>query len=371
MFRYRRLFTSLVAGVIILSLLVACAPAPTPTAKATVPTPTPVPPTPTPKPLKFGFLIPTVENPFWVNCSGFAEEAARALGIDLIVENFHNREDEELADLEALIARGIDGLLLVPQTGEIGPALLRMAEGAGIKVIGIDRWPEVEPGDPEYPGYFAFIGPNDEKAGYGIAKALAEHGVTKMFSINLFHGASVTEDRAAGMRRGAQEFGIQILAEDWGAPVGETREWGVIRTENYLSRFPGPGFNGVWNVCDETAMGVVKIVQERGLGDQILVGGMDMIPDAMQAVKDGTYLFTTGGHWLQGGFAVVMLFDYFHGVEPTETIVKIDLIGVTSENVDDVAEGLIPFPPEFDFKAISRYYNPEVETHFDIAALVK
>ena len=323
------------------------------------------------EPIKVGFLIPTVENPFWVRTADFAKEAGEGLGIEMIIENYHNREDEELADLESLIAKGVDGLMIVPQVTEIGPALLKKALEADIPVIGIDRWLGVEPGDPDYPNYLAFIGPDDEDAGYQIAKALHHAGADKLVSIHLFHGASVTEDRASGMRRAQDEFGMENLAEDWGMPAGETRQWGLVRIEDYLSRFPPdesgePQFNGIWNVCDKVGMGAVKAIEDNGLHGKVLGAGMDLDADAMRAIRDGTYLFTTGGHMLQGGFGAIMLYDKWLDVDPTEKIVKIDMAGADASNVDIVEESLVPYPKDFDFLSISRYHNPEMETYFNI-----
>ena len=314
--------------------------------------------------LTVGVEVPTLANPFWVNYIGFMEQVAAELGIELKIVDVQNREDKQISDLESLITSGVDGLVVVPQTAEVGPKLLKMAEDAGIPIVIPDRWPGVEPGDPAYTQYVAFIGPNDVKAGYDICSALVDAGADKLVAVSGFHGASVHEGRSEGMRQCVEEKGIELLAEEW---VGETRDKGMAVTENYLSRFPGPGFNGVWHLNDDTAMGTIQALEEEGVLDKVKVGGMDLNPDAVKALKEGKYAYSTGGHWLQGGFGLLMLYDWINGVEPTERVVRLDLMGVTPETVDKFEEMYITNPPQYDIKSMSRFHNPDAKTYFEIS----
>jgi len=314
--------------------------------------------------LVVGVQVPTLANPFWVNYMGFMQQVADELGIELKVSDVQNREDKQIADIESLIAAGVDGLVVVPQTAEVGPKLLQKAEEAGVPIVVPDRWPGVEPGDPEYTQYVAFIGPNDVKAGYDICSALVDAGADKIVAVSGFHGASVHEGRSEGMHQCVEEKGIELLAEEW---VGETREKGMAIMENYLSRFPGPEFNGAWHLNDDTAMGSIQALEAAEVLDKVKVAGMDLNPDAVKALKEGKYTYSTGGHWLQGGFGLIMLFDWINGVEPTERVVRLDLMGVTPDTVLDFEDKFITNPPQYDIKSMSRFYNPEAQTYFEIS----
>lgn len=66
----------------------------------------------------------------------------------------------------------MDGLIITPQSTSIAPALLRAAAQANIPVVVTDRYPGYDPGQESNADYVAFLGPNDEQAGRGIAEAL-------------------------------------------------------------------------------------------------------------------------------------------------------------------------------------------------------
>lgn len=364
----------LVIAVIALGLMMACAaPAPQPAApqeEAAAPTAEVMPVEEEPPveeeaaALVVGVQVPTLANPFWVNYMDFMQQVAGELNIELKVSDVQNREDKQISDLESLIAAGVDGLVLVPQTAEVGPTLLRNAEEASIPVVIPDRWPGVEPGDPEYSQYVAFIGPNDFDAGYNICQALVDAGSTKLVAVSGFHGASVHEGRSDGMNQCVEDNGIELLAEEW---VGETREKGLQTMENYLSRFPGPEFDGAWHLNDDTAMGSIQALEAAGFLEDVHVAGMDLNPDAVQALQEGKYTYSTGGHWLQGGFGLIMLYDWINGIEPTERVVRLDLLGVTPETVDVFVDQYIENPPQYDIQSMSRFHNPDAQTYFEIS----
>ena len=62
-----------------------------------------------------------------------------------------------------------------------------------------------------------------------------------------------------------------------------------------------------------------------------MVVAMDLNPENVDAVKNGDLLFDIGGHWLQGGFALVMLYDEIKGkpVPKDQDNVKLKLLPLT------------------------------------------
>ena len=91
---------------------------------------------------------------------------------------------------------------------------------------------------------------------------------------------------------------------------------------------------------------------------------MDLNPENVDAVEKGTLLFDIGGHWLQGGFALVMLYDHLNGkaIPADQANVKLTLLPLTK---DQVAQFRTDFPdgvPVYDFKKYSRTYTPDAAT---------
>ena len=76
-----------------------------------------------------------------------------------------------------------------------------------------------------------------------------------------------------------------------------------------------PDIKGVWAANGGTATGVMTALKNAGKkpGKDVIVVAMDLNPENVEAVKNGDLLFDIGGHWLQGGFALVMLYDQIKG----------------------------------------------------------
>ena len=123
-----------------------------------------------------------------------------------------------------------------------------------------------------------------------------------------------------------------------------------------------PDIKGVWAANGGTATGVMTALKNAGKkpGKDVIVVAMDLNPENVEAVKNGELLFDIGGHWLQGGFALVMLYDQIKGkaVPKDQDNVKLKLLPLTK---DRIAQFEADFPggvPPYDFKAHSRVYTP-------------
>jgi ABC-type sugar transport system substrate-binding protein len=317
------------------------------------------------KALTVGIQVPDLVNPFWVNYVNFMKQTGKALNITVQVSDTQEKQEKQVADLESLIAAKVDGLVLVPVTAEVGPSLLKRVQEAKIPTVIADRYPGSDPDPAKNPYYISFIGPDDEQAGYDIAMALINAGAKKLVAISGLHGSSVAEGRSKGLHKAlAEQPDVKLLAEEWGS---ETRERAQPIMEDFLSRFPGPGFDGAWHLNDDSAMGSMQALKNAGVLGKVKLAGMDLIPDAIQQIKAGNYLFSTGGHWLQGGFGLIMLFDKLNGIDPAERVVRLKLMGVTQQTVDQFLDQFINNPPSLDVKSMSRFYNPSAKSYFEIS----
>ena len=124
-----------------------------------------------------------------------------------------------------------------------------------------------------------------------------------------------------------------------------------------------PEVKGVWCANGGTATGVRAAIKNMGKepGADIKVVTMDLSPDNVEAMKRGELAFDIGGHWMQGGFALSMMFDYLHGypVSPEQATVKLKLTALTPDRLSDYERDFPNDWPVYDFKLKSRYYNPD------------
>ena len=60
------------------------------------------------------------------------------------------------------------------------------------------------------------------------------------------------------------------------------------------------------------ALGAMEGVVAAGKspGKDVFIGGLNWDPPALDKVKDGALVTTVGGHFMIGGWALVLLYDY-------------------------------------------------------------
>jgi ABC-type sugar transport system substrate-binding protein len=322
-----------------------------------------------------GVSVPVLANPFWQRYVGFVNQVAEQLNVKVNIVDCQNQEAKQLEDIENLLASGVKGLIVTPQTAQVGPTIIQRARQANIPIAITDRWPGIDPIKYDWDGYVGFIGPDDQDTGYKIAKSLIDSGKTVLVGICGVHGASVAEGRDAGLEKAVKGSpNTQLLNVEW---VGETSDLGIQTTENFISAY-GTKIQGIWCYNDALATGAIKAFRDSGKGDQLLnhqieVAGMDLNPDAVELITQGYYYTSFGGHWLQGGFGLIMLYDYMHGQKPDPQyrVVRLKLMQVTKDNVDKFTAQYIDHPPAIDAAKLSKAMNPSASGQYFFEISVK
>lgn len=312
------------------------------------------------KNLNIGLVVPTMANEFWVRSVKFAQKAAKELGFNLIVLDSRDSGDLNIKNAQDLISRRVDALTFVAYW-LTGPRILQMCERAGIPVFVHDTYVVGVKPQEVYKQYIAYIGPYNFKGGYAIADYLIKHmrtsndGRKKMVSLPGLLGTSVAEERRVGLLACLAEHPeVDLIAEQGG---NFRRDNGMKIMEDMLSAYSDIG--AVWTPCDEVALGAIIAIEKAGRQNQMIVGGMDMNDEAVQALIDGRYAFTLGGHWLQEGFVVTMMYDYLHGfkIPKVESNVELFLAEVPDkETAITLQKEWLPFP-KWDFKKHSKVYS--------------
>lgn len=311
-----------------------------------------------------GVVVPTLAAQFWNSYIDFMKKGAAELGVDLVVLNADNKPDQMVKSLEDLVARPVDGIIFTPYWATAAKGL-SLAKEAEIPVILTDSYPDFSPQTARFPDYKAFVGPSDADAGRQMAEALFAalkpdaDGKKVIGVVNGTAGTSVAIDRRKGLGDALKDHPEVVVAgEVDGNFVRDTSQ------TVFESLYQGhPAIKGVWAANGGTATGVMTALKNAGKkpGTDVVVVAMDLNPENVDAVKSGDLLFDIGGHWLQGGFALVMLFDEIKGkaVSKDQDNVKLKLLPLTK---DRTAQFDADFPggvPPYDFKAHSRTFTPD------------
>ena len=230
-----------------------------------------------------------------------------------------------------MISAGVDGIVIGVVSDKVGATVLESAEAAGIPVTFMQRSPGVAPDAYQGKSYIGYVGTDDIGGGETASQTLYDSGARKWVAMTGSQGNSVAEDRL----KAAQDFAaahpdVTILQSQYG---NEARDAGQKTMENFLSAYPGPGFDGVYSFNDEGALGAVQALKNANALASVKVTAIDATVDAINAVAAGELLTSVGGGYACGAFALVELFDHLNGHPPKSRSVNIPLLSVTAENV--------------------------------------
>ena len=192
-------------------------------------------------------------------------------------------EAKQSADVDDLIAQGVDVLLLTPLTADALTPAAQRALDAGIPVITLDRAVNIE--------VTQHIGADNKLIGKAAAEFVAEtllHGEGgKVLEIQGVLGASATTDRhdefVAWLEENAPN--VEIVG---GSQTGEyRRENALVVMNDYLSTFGSGEADVVYTHNDEMALGAVQALETANRLDEIAVVGVDGQNEAIDAIADG------------------------------------------------------------------------------------
>ncbi len=227
-----------------------------------------------------GLIVSTLNNPFFVTLKDGAEAAASDLGLELAVLDSQNDPAKELANMEDLITRGVDVILINPTDSDAVVGAVRMANDAGIPVITLDRGASA--GD-----IVTHIASDNvaggEMAGQFIVDALGGSG--KVVELEGIAGTSAARDRGAGFNAALEGTDVEVVARQ---VADFDRTMGLTVMENILQA--QAEIDAVFAHNDEMALGAQKAIEASGR--DIMIVGFDATDDAVAAVEAGTMAAT-------------------------------------------------------------------------------
>jgi ribose transport system substrate-binding protein len=227
--------------------------------------------------VKIGVSISTLNNPFFVSLKEGAEKEAKAQGADIIVVDSQNDSAKQVSDIEDLIQKGVDVLIINPTDSDAVTAAVQSANDAKIPVITVDR--SANGGD-----VVSHIASDNvaggKMAGDFIAEKLGNKG--KVVELEGIPGSSAARERGEGFHKAIDGVaGIKVVAKQ---AADFDRAKGLTVMENILQG--NKDIQAVFAHNDEMALGALQAIEAAGLKNVIVVG-FDATDDAVKAVKDG------------------------------------------------------------------------------------
>jgi ribose transport system substrate-binding protein len=269
-----------------------------------------------------GLSVSTLNNPFFVTLVEGAQAAAEAMGVELIVVDAQDSPSTEAANIEDLIAQGVDAILINPTDSDAVVPSVLAANQAGIPVFTIDR--SASGGE-----IVSHIASDNVAGGVLAAQYLCSRlgGAGKVVELEGIAGTSAARDRGQGFNQYMAEScpGVEIVARQ---TANFNRAEGLTVFENILQA--QSVIDGVFAHNDEMILGAIEAATAAGRTGIVFVG-FDAIDDAVSAVRAGTLAATVAQQpALMGELGVMTAYDFLAGA-PVEDFIPVDLSLVTNE----------------------------------------
>ena len=318
------------------------------------------------------------DDAFFKLMTSFMQAAADDLGFEMAV--YYGDRNHVLIDenVQTIFKRErLPDYLVGMNARGSGVAMLEKAEARRVPTIfinqsflGDDRDKMGTPGQKYKQWLFEYL-PDDTHSGYILAKTLIEKaladglagkdGIVNVIGVSGHETSAASILREEGLKRAISEFPNaklhQVVHAGW--KQDRAREL----TKGLLNRYPE--VTVVWSASDKMAMGIAEGIREvkKTPGVDVLTGGVDWANFALDMVEDGDFTVTVGGHFMDGAWGLVMLYDQIHGVDvPQVSNSHFSLL--TAENVGRYRKNFGNNNwSKIDFRKFSKHLNPELKEY--------
>ena len=273
-----------------------------------------------------GVSLPQDDNPFYIAMLRAIRARAQELGWDVATVSSNEDKAKQINGVQDLVAKGVKGILISPIDAVGVNAAYDAAAAAHVPIISLAR-------GSASPNQTLHIPMDEKQVGRDIAEWTAKRigGQGKVALLGGPPGAPTFRNLEQGYTEVMAKYpGVGIAFRNDG-PL--TRERGLKNAEDALVAHPD--LVAIYAANDDVALGAAQAVAAAGRKGKILVTGMNGVPPALRAVKDGSLALTVElkpADW--GRLGVDTLALYLRGDKPTGAVTVPHAL-VDQTNVDD------------------------------------
>lgn len=267
---------------------------------------------------KIGFIVSTLNNPFFVDLKSGIEERAKELGYEVVVLDSQNDPAKEVSNMEDLTVKDVDIVLLNPVDSDSAVASVMIANNYELPVVTVDR--AANGGE-----VVTHIASDNAVGGSMAAQYLIDQlgGKGNIVELEGTAGSSAARDRGQGFDDKIAESNMNIIAKQI---ADFDRTQGLTVMENILQS--KKDIDAVFAQNDEMALGAQKALEDMGMKD-VLIVGFDATDDAVEAVKNGTMAATVAQQPLLIGEAAVNAIDKILKGDKVDDFIPVELKLIT------------------------------------------
>ena len=282
-------------------------------------------------------LKTTTNDDFQKAIADSVEENVKAAGHDfmLVTAGEQTAVSTQVNQIEDLINRKVDGIILNPMDANAVVPALEKAKAAGIPVVLVDC--AIADGHEDL--YITYTGTDNYATGKAAGEALAAElgGEGNVLIVRGANGNAAGEDRVAGFKAGLEGTNVQVVGEQ---PGNWQNSVAMQVTENMLQA--NPDVDGIFSASDGMLDGILTALENAGKLDSVKVMSVDGSMAAVEMIEnDEIYGTMAQFPAVMGETAVSTLVGVLDGtVDPASVPKYIDsgTVCYTAENLDYALE---------------------------------
>ncbi|MEW6453332.1 MAG: ABC transporter substrate-binding protein [Pseudomonadota bacterium] len=274
--------------------------------------------------ITIGVSLAQDDNPFYIAMLRGIRARAQELGWEVATVSANEDKVKQINGVQDLVARGVKGILISPIDAVGVNAAYDAAKAGNVPIVSVAR-------GSTSPNQTLHVAMDEKQIGRDIAewtaKTIGNEG--KVALLLGPSGAPTFRNLGDGYAEVMAKYPkIQIVSRNDG-PL--TRERGVKQTEDAL--VANPDLKAIYTANDDVALGAMQAVLAANA--KTLVTGMNGVPPALRAVKDGKLAMTIElNPVLWGRLGVDVLAQYLKG-DKMEPRVFIKHVIIDKTNIDE------------------------------------
>ncbi|MGB3553518.1 MAG: substrate-binding domain-containing protein [Jannaschia sp.] len=278
------------------------------------------------------YMTPGLDLAFWRYVSEGVKSVAEENGYGFSALDSTNDPQTQLQNAQDAIARGVAGIVLSPTDSSTAPAVLQLAQDAGIPVVIADIG--TDSGE-----FVSVIGSNNYEGANGVGAALAaamQEAGKEGGSIGI---VGISQARLNGQAR-TKGFKDAVTEAGIGGDAGLQQMQAYTADETFKFTqdmiTANPGMTGMFVQTDGPTLGALRAIKAARMDGEVLVGAFDGIPEFVPLLQSGE-LVVSGMQqpYLMGVRSAEAMVEHLDGGAPEKEI-TVPILIVTSENIEEM-----------------------------------
>ncbi len=237
--------------------------------------------------VKIGFAMATVKEERWQRDRDAFEAHCKKMNVDCEITVADNSSSRQANDVDNLLTKGIDVLVIAPQEATEAAAMVDKAKAQGVPVISYDRLINSDKIDLYISHQVPVIG--QKIAEYALQK-VPKGNYAMVYGASTDNNAHIMQKAQLDVLKPAIDRGDIKIVGDYMVPDWKN-DLALNFAENTLTK-ENDNIQAFVVSNDGMAGGVISALAKKGLTGKVLVTGQDAGLEALQNIADGKQSMT-------------------------------------------------------------------------------